>query len=47
MLTLAYRHFEGERPWVSIDDNVTPLVAEIVGALPHEVAVMNRWVVGG
>ncbi|CEM31671.1 unnamed protein product [Vitrella brassicaformis CCMP3155] len=38
-------HFEGERPWVSIDDNVTPLVAEIVGALPHEVAVMNSLTV--
>src|SRR6185437_9423610 len=34
-------HTSGARPWVTIDDQVTGLMAKVVGALPSEVAVMN------
>lgn len=34
-------HTEGERPWVTIDDEATKLMATIVGALPSEVALMT------
>ena len=35
-------HFNGARPWVSIDEPCLPLMAEVVGAAsPDEVGVMN------
>ncbi|KAJ1561118.1 hypothetical protein HK405_004877 [Cladochytrium tenue] len=36
-------HFDHphDRPWVTVDDGVTPESARIVGALPSEVALMN------
>ena len=34
-------HFTGKRPWAKIDETVTSLSAEIVGAKPSEVSIMN------
>lgn len=34
-------HFEGERPWMPIDEFVTAGSARVVGALESEVAIMN------
>jgi kynureninase len=38
-------HFEGDRPWASIDETVTGYCAELVGAKAGEVAVMNSLTV--
>eukprot|EP00051_Salpingoeca_urceolata_P027694 m.482812 g.482812 ORF g.482812 m.482812 type:complete len:521 (+) comp22671_c0_seq1:159-1721(+) len=39
-------HFDDSpRPWVSIDETVVAKSAKIVGALPHEVAIMNTLTV--
>ncbi|KAL7752843.1 Kynureninase (L-kynurenine hydrolase) [Sorochytrium milnesiophthora] len=39
----VHGHFDHphERPWLSIDETVVAKSATVVGALPHEVAVMN------
>ena len=37
----VFGHFEGEMPWAQVDELAQRPVAEVVGALPHEVAVMN------
>jgi kynureninase len=34
-------HFEGENAWIPYLDHIVPPMAEIVGALPSEVTVMN------
>jgi kynureninase len=34
-------HFAARNPWVSYHDLLTPPTARLVGALPHEVVVMN------
>jgi kynureninase len=34
-------HFKGERPWMHYHKFLTPPTARLVGALPHEVVVMN------
>ena len=39
-------HFDDSaRPWVSIDDCVVAKSAAVVGARPHEVAIMNSLTV--
>lgn len=38
-------HFNGERPWACIEDTVTGHMADIVGAMPAEIAVMNSLTV--
>lgn len=37
----VFGHFEGEMPWALVDELAQRPVAQLVGALPHEVAVMN------
>ncbi len=34
-------HFRGQRPWMYYHKFLTPATARLVGALPHEVVVMN------
>lgn len=34
-------HFQGRRPWATIDERVVPLMAPLLGASPEEVAIMN------
>lgn len=34
-------HFRGQRPWMHYHKFLTPQTARLVGALPHEVVVMN------
>ncbi len=34
-------HFEGEFPWMPYHEFLTPSMAEVVGAMPEEVVVMN------
>lgn len=34
-------HFEGERPWLDVQDGLQQLLAPIVGAAPADVVVMN------
>ncbi len=34
-------HFEGAHPWLHIQDELTPLLAPLVGAAPADVVVMN------
>jgi hypothetical protein len=42
----VHGHFDDSaRPWVSIDDCVVGLSADVVGAKPHEVAIMNSLTV--
>ncbi len=38
-------HFEGVRPWFSYHRQVTPYLAELAGAFPHEVVAMNSLTV--
>jgi len=38
-------HFLAAKPWVSIDEPLQPLMAEVVGALPEEVSIMNSLTV--
>lgn len=38
-------HFQGERPWMPIDETVLEQSAKVVGAKPSEVAVMNSLTV--
>ena len=38
-------HFRGEMPWMHYHKYLTPQVARLVGALPHEVIVMNTLTV--
>jgi kynureninase len=38
-------HFRGERPWMDYHQLLTQPVARLVGALPHEVVVMNTLTV--
>lgn len=38
-------HFEGERPWFAYHEQCTAAAAHLVGALPHEVVVMNALTV--
>ncbi len=38
-------HFEGERPWFSYHRHVTPYLAELAGALSHEVVAANSLTV--
>jgi kynureninase len=38
-------HFTGARPWVSYHELLTPALATIAGALPHEVVAMNTLTV--
>lgn len=33
---------EGEQPWMQYHDQLTPAMSQIVGALPHEVVIMNQ-----
>lgn len=37
--------FMGDAPWMDYHDKLTPSLAKIVGALPHEVVVMNSLTV--
>lgn len=37
--------FQGEQPWLAYHDTLTKPLAVIVGALPHEVVVMNQLTV--
>jgi len=37
--------FEGEQPWLHFHEQLTRPLAKIVGALPHEVVVMNQLTV--
>lgn len=37
----AMGHVEGDRPWLTIDDEATKLMAEVVGAKTSEVALMS------
>jgi kynureninase len=37
--------FKGDQPWLQYHDQLTPPLARIVGALPHEVVVMNSLTV--
>src|SRR5438876_1046659 len=37
--------FMGEQPWLEYHDQLTHPLAAIVGALPHEVVVMNQLTV--
>lgn len=40
--TLAVKgHFEGEHPWITYHERLAPQMAKLVGALPHEVVIMN------
>lgn len=41
----VYGHFEGERPWYSYHETLQRPMAEIVGALPEEVVMMNSLTV--
>jgi kynureninase len=34
--------FIGEQPWIGYHHQLTPTLSEIVGALPHEIVVMNH-----
>lgn len=34
--------FEGEQPWMKLHQQLVPALSEIVGALPHEVVIMNQ-----
>ena len=34
--------FEGEKPWLSYHDQLTPLLAKVVGAKPAELVIMNQ-----
>lgn len=38
-------HFEARHPWLPYHENVTDKMAGVVGALPHEVVVMNTLTV--
>lgn len=38
-------HFDAERPWVSYHEQLTPTLARLAGALPHEVVAMNSLTV--
>lgn len=38
-------HFNGERPWTTVEEKIIPLMANIVGAMPSEVANMNSLTV--
>jgi kynureninase len=38
-------YFQGDEPWLSYADHFTKPTAEILGALPHEIAVMNALTV--
>lgn len=38
-------HFMGEKPWMHYHQCLTPATARLVGALPHEVVVMNTLTV--
>jgi kynureninase len=38
-------HFASERPWVSYHERLTPSLARLAGALPHEVVAMNSLTV--
>jgi kynureninase len=38
-------HFTGARPWVSYHELLTPALATLAGALPHEVVAMNTLTV--
>jgi len=38
-------HFEGPEPWLTMHDRVRTPIAALVGALPHEVVVMNSLTV--
>lgn len=38
-------HFEGRYPWFSFHEPLTPLMAQLVGALPDEVVMMNSLTV--
>jgi len=38
-------YFEGDRPWLKYHEVLSPLMAEVVGAKPHEVVVMNTLTV--
>ncbi len=37
--------FMGNKPWMDYHDSLTPALAKIVGALPHEISVMNQLTV--
>lgn len=37
--------FKGENPWLQLHGQLTPVLSQIVGAGPHEVAVMNHLTV--
>jgi len=37
--------FKGDQPWIDYHDQLTEPLAEIVGALPHEISVMNQLTV--
>mmetsp|Transcript_38865 Transcript_38865/g.82010 ORF Transcript_38865/g.82010 Transcript_38865/m.82010 type:complete len:454 (+) Transcript_38865:22-1383(+) len=41
----VHGHFEGDRPWMPIDECVVGKCAKVVGALPEEVAIMNSLTV--
>lgn len=41
----VHGHFSGERPWVSLPETMRDPMAALVGALPHEVALMNSLTV--
>jgi kynureninase len=38
-------HFEARHPWLPYHENLTDMTARLVGALPHEVVVMNTLTV--
>lgn len=38
-------HFDSQRPWVSYHEVLTPALARLAGALPHEVVAMNSLTV--
>src|SRR5258706_14576456 len=37
--------FKGDQPWIDYHDQLTKPLAKIVGALPHEISVMNQLTV--
>src|SRR5436190_6732536 len=37
--------FKGDQPWIDYHDQLTKPLAKIVGALPHEITVMNQLTV--
>lgn len=37
--------FEGDQPWMSLHDQLTPAMAQVVGALPEEIVIMNQLTV--